>query len=72
MSRVTCEIYWRCLQLQSVGVPQPLSVADIRDLQAADETYGQEHPDKQPEDAEEEDSPDMVETTSDEGSSNNE
>jgi len=71
-----CEIYWRCLQMQSVGPPKPLTLTEIRDLQSADETYGQEHPDN-PEDAaaaaaaeEEEDSPDMVETTSDEGSSN--
>ena len=46
-----CEIYWRCLQMQSVSPPQPLTLTEIRDLQKADETYGQEHPDKTVDDA---------------------
>ena len=52
-----CEIYWRCLQMQSVGPPKPLSLNEIRHLQEADETYGQEHPEKSIED--------IVETKSD-------
>jgi len=39
-----CEIYWRCLQMQSVGPPKPLSLKEIQELQTADQSYGQEHP----------------------------
>jgi len=39
-----CEIYWRCLQMKAVGVPQPLTMDEIKDLHRADESYGQEHP----------------------------
>jgi L-ribulose-5-phosphate 4-epimerase len=41
-----CEIYWRCLQMQMVGPPKPLTMSEIRDLKKADETYGQNHPDE--------------------------
>lgn len=40
-----CEIYWRSLQMQSVGAPKPLQWKDVQDLQKADATYGQEFPD---------------------------
>mmetsp|Transcript_369 Transcript_369/g.837 ORF Transcript_369/g.837 Transcript_369/m.837 type:complete len:549 (-) Transcript_369:139-1785(-) len=39
-----CEIYWRCLQMKAVGVPQTLTMNEIKDLHRADETYGQDHP----------------------------
>ncbi|KAL3913113.1 MAG: hypothetical protein SGILL_006620 [Bacillariaceae sp.] len=54
-----CEIYWRCLQMQSVGPPKPLTLTEIRDLQKADETYGQEHPDKAVDDDVSDATPDM-------------
>jgi L-fuculose-phosphate aldolase len=67
-----CEIYWRCRQLHSP--PQPLTLEEIRDLQQADESYGQDHPEKpeigaDDDSSSEEGNPEMVETTSDEGSS---
>jgi L-fuculose-phosphate aldolase len=47
-----CEIYWRCLQMGSVGPPKPLTLSDIQALQSADETYGQDHREEEVEDAE--------------------
>lgn len=39
-----CEIYWRCLQMQMVGPPKPLTMNEIYSLHKADEVYGQDHP----------------------------
>eukprot|EP00934_Nitzschia_sp_Nitz4_P006448 Nitzschia sp. Nitz4//scaffold398_size17708//14957//16657//NITZ4_008806-RA/size17708-processed-gene-0.18-mRNA-1//1//CDS//3329550312//6438//frame0 len=40
-----CEIYWRCLQMQMVGPPKPLTLPEIQELQQRDETYGQDKKD---------------------------
>ena len=41
-----CEIYWRSVQLSSVkGMPVSLTATEIKDLNTADSSYGQEHPD---------------------------
>ena len=36
-----CEIYWRSLQMASVGPPKPLSITDIKNLKKVDAGYGQ-------------------------------
>jgi L-ribulose-5-phosphate 4-epimerase len=48
-----CEIYWRCLQMKAVGIPQPLTMGEIKSLHQADEKYGQEHPQEKPQSADE-------------------
>ena len=48
-----CEIYWRALQMGSVGPPKPLTLKEIDDLQRMDETYGQEHREEEDENEEE-------------------
>jgi phosphoethanolamine N-methyltransferase len=58
-----CEIYWRCLQMQSVGPPQPLDLNQIMDLQNADQTYGQKHPDATSGDAGPADNKEEIEAT---------
>lgn len=60
-----CEIYWRCVQLQMVGPPKPLSMPEIEALQKRDQTYGQDHYD---EDEEEDVDPPALETLSDSSS----
>jgi L-ribulose-5-phosphate 4-epimerase len=42
-----CEIYWRCVQLQMVGPPKPLTMPEIEALQKRDQTYGQDHKDEE-------------------------
>lgn len=46
-----CEIYWRSVQLSSVGAPQSLTIQEIKNLQTADGSYGQEHFDVSADDA---------------------
>eukprot|EP00980_Cylindrotheca_fusiformis_P002201 scaffold504_cov109-Cylindrotheca_fusiformis.AAC.7 len=60
-----CEIYWRCVQLQMVGPPKPLTMPEIESLQKRDQTYGQDH--KEEEDEEDADPP-ALETLSDSSS----